>query len=117
MKLRAALLFSSLLGVSTAVGSSPTLRMSPQQAFEPATVRATVTLEPNYLNQVLCLSWDSQDGEMGQNCRTLDGQYEPKTRTYEVKLSAGQYLFQASVERGPQWLFSARVPVSVLSKQ
>lgn len=114
MKLAACLLALSIVsGVPEAV----TLRVTPQQTFELATIRSTIQIEPNYLNVAVCLLWDSEDGESGKHCWTIEGQYAPKTYTFDVvRLPAGSYTFQASVAQGPKWIMSASQQVHVISR-
>ena len=50
-----------------------TLRLVPLVGYQPLHVRATLIIEPNYLNREVCLTWDS-----GAACWTLNGQYEAR---------------------------------------
>lgn len=110
------------IGVLEAVSvgsSSLSLRISPQIAFEPAKVTVIVTLEPHYQNSALCLSWweTREEAFVSADCRSIDGQYERRTTQLEYVLGAGEYQFQAAVQRGPQWLKSNIVPVHVESSR
>jgi len=91
------------------------LRVSPRHGFEPLTVRATIVIEPNDLNTEWCLSWDSDDGEAGGTCRTMEGQYASKTTEILVeRLPAGTYRFQASVNSRVRINRTAVVDVNVI---
>ena len=111
----AALALMALMALSTP--DPIRLAVTPAQSFEPATIRATITLEPNALNSTLCLLWDSDDGEAGQHCWSTDGSFEPKTRLFDVKrLGAGHYMFQAAVSQGLKWVRSQLLEVTVLPR-
>lgn len=67
----------------------------PTVSFAPSTLKATITVEPNYLNRAVCLVLDSEN-YVGDSCWELDGQYAAKTRTYWYKdLPAGEYEIRA----------------------
>lgn len=76
-----------LLATLTAVW----LSVSPQTGFAPLSVRAKITIEPNYLNRMLCLVWEGETYG-GSSCWQVEGQYAAKTHWYIIhNLPMGHY--------------------------
>lgn len=118
LTIAATLAFYLGIFVGLAFAAPPiSLKVTPRQAFEPVTIRSTVTVEPNYLNTAVCLMWDSEDGQGGMDCRPLEGQYAPKTFYFENKdTRGGDYVFTAAVYQGLTWVYSVGVHVSVIPR-
>lgn len=99
----------------TVMGSTDPIRLevSPRTGLVPMTVRAKVTLEPNYLNSEMCLWWDNADGDFGRTCRTLD-QYTPRTHWFTMWLrTPGVYEFEADVKQGPTVFRTPQISVEL----
>lgn len=109
---------SFVLGLMTGVviaSSSISLKVTPRQVFEPATIRTTITVERNPENQAVCLDWDSIDGMAGAHCWAVDGANAPRVYTFDVKgLTAGDYEFTAAVFQRPKWIRTPGQVVNVI---
>jgi hypothetical protein len=73
------------------------LQLTPMVGYELLTVHATIDIESNYLNQGVCVSWESPVYS-GAGCWSLEGQYARQKHYYDIKnLPAGDYVVQAEV--------------------
>ena len=85
LRLRLLLLALAVLtGPSPSAQSPLTLTLHPQIGYRPLTVTATVRVEPHYLNQGVCVRWESPVYS-GAGCWQLEGQYARRTHTYTIK--------------------------------
>lgn len=93
------------------------LTLTPQIAYYPATIHATIKVEPRYDNVMLCIQWEgiNGNGPDGKGCWSLDGQYDHRTHFYDIKqLLVGNYDVQATVIRVRGSAQSSRHTIQIL---
>jgi len=91
------------------------LTLSLHHGFAPLTVPMKLTIEPNYLNYLVCVEWDGP--ESGRSCWSLDGQYAARTHLYEIKaLPTGQYAVRAQLFRVRETITTPIQPIQVLER-
>ena len=108
-----------LLLVAPAKTEEPaiTLRLNPQVGYEPLTVDVYMRVQPNYLNYMLCLDWDTTEWEeLGQlGCWSLDGQYSAPSQYYTLKnLPAGDYRIRARLRQVHRDIMTVAQPIRVI---
>ena len=81
------LLLLLLLATAAPAAQQPpaiSLSLNPHTGYRPLNVAARILVEPNYLNQAVCLVWES-DIYSGAGCWQVEGQYAPRAHAYTIK--------------------------------
>ena len=93
-------LLSLILFAQVTVGPAITLQLDKNVGYQPLDVQTRTTIEPNYLNQWVCITWESETEGPHRGCWSLDGEYSAKYQYYDLKkLPVGTYTVFATVKR------------------